>query len=375
MKLSLTALFVDKKWNDELGVTLRAIPGFDCHLSFNLKSEAGQIIFLDSKLPDLDEILDSLDRRGRAVFLVVDQDPGKGKVVSDYIPEQIEKDLVDDILVYPFKRVDVYSRLKHYQRILMWDEVGQLNDSFSQIVERFREDLKLAERLQKSRIPERFSDVPGFRFGSRFFAGTRAGGDHFDIAESRNRQSVSMVLSDSSTYGLSSAVLSVLMRVAMKVSVHEATSSQETVRRVYDELQMTLGETDELSLFYGTIKREDLKLNFVHLGNNRAYLMRDQKLEPLQPRGNSIKHGEAFDLKGQGTIQLQNADRIYLLSDGYEEILGDESSLRKVLLEKTSGDSVDSLNELALSIKNVIGDQLPSQDCSALVVDVDPMSS
>ena len=45
----------------------------------------------------------------------------------------------------------------------MWDEVHEINASFSEMIDQLRGDLKLAERLQKSKLPLRFTDLRGFK--------------------------------------------------------------------------------------------------------------------------------------------------------------------------------------------------------------------
>src|SRR5579885_535062 len=189
----------------------------------------GQIVFVDGSMSSLDDAIDSVDRRGRAVFLMVSE--------KELAPGALLEARVDDVLVHPFRPLEVQSKLRHYQQILMWDEVSRLNASFTEVIQELHEDLKLAERLQKSRLPQRFPDMKGMKVASRYAAGARSGGDHFDLAESKDGNTLSMVLTDSSSYGLSSAVLGALMRVANRISTEQARSSLSTVTQIREEIQ------------------------------------------------------------------------------------------------------------------------------------------
>src|SRR4051812_5689341 len=66
------------------GVTIRASQD---------ANELGQIVFVDAAMPKLRQTLQSLDRRGRAVFLLVPD--------GEDVPGELADGLVDDVLVSP----------------------------------------------------------------------------------------------------------------------------------------------------------------------------------------------------------------------------------------------------------------------------------
>src|SRR4051812_44873866 len=256
---------IEALWLAQLTEACRALPGEGPSLSA-ASGAVGEIVFIDAGVRGLDSRLADIDRRGRALFLIVGE--------ADGAPTPLLDGRVDDVLIHPFRPLEVQSKLRHYQQILMWDEVSRLNASVSEVIAELHDDLKLAERLQKGRLPQRFPDVRGFKITSRYAAGTRSGGDHFDLAESRDGQTLSMVLSDSSSYGLSSAVLGALMRVANKLSADASRSSVETVKRIREEVLATLKEKDKLSLFYGVLSRKDYRLRYMNLGTSFVFYAR-----------------------------------------------------------------------------------------------------
>src|SRR4051794_4795196 len=70
----------------------------------------GQVVFVDALTPDLEGALGRLDRRGRAVFLIVGE--------SALLPESLRTGAVDDALVHPFRPLEVLSCLRHFQQIM-----------------------------------------------------------------------------------------------------------------------------------------------------------------------------------------------------------------------------------------------------------------
>lgn len=332
--------------------------------------DEGHLIFIDAQVTGLNELLATIDRKRKAVFLIVHE--------KDATPEALLNGSVDDVLVFPFRPLEVQSKLRHYEHILLWDEVKSLNTSFSEIIESLKSDLQLAERLQKSKLPVRFPQIKGFRLANRYMAGMRSGGDHFDLAESTDRAQLSMVLSDSSSYGLSSAVLSVLMRVAMKLTFEEARSCADTVHRILDELRLALGEKDKLSLFYGVVSRRDFKLRFVNIGTSCAlHAKKGGEFQLLPSNGMAITSSliaalAPTQLEELG-MTLEPDDRLALISDGFVEMVGGIEPLKKILNELRAKEAVDSVNELVYRVKATFTDpdDMAAQDCTAVIFDVD----
>jgi serine phosphatase RsbU (regulator of sigma subunit) len=328
--------------------------------------ELGQVIFLDASWPGHEAALESLDRRGRAVFLIVPE--------GAEVPLALQSGKVDDVLVHPFRALEVLSKVRHYQQILNWEEVSRLNASFSELVTSLHEDLQLAERLQKGRLPMRFPELKGFRAHSRYLAGMRSGGDYFDIAESKDGSQLSIVLSDSSSYGLSSAVLSSLMRVSLKLSTEQSRSSVEMLRKIHEDLMSTLSPKDRLSMFYGVLFRRENRLRFVNLGSSCAfYAHGDEPFRQLASQAGPLVRDQGFPSVEEAELRLAPLDRLVLVSDGFIEAAGGAEPMCELLDGFRKRESVEALNELVYRVKSKFTepDDLPEQDCTALILDVD----
>ncbi|MCM2277794.1 MAG: SpoIIE family protein phosphatase [Oligoflexia bacterium] len=326
----------------------------------------GQVVFVDGGMPGLRDALERIERRGRALFLIVREEEG--------MPEALAEGRVDDVLIFPFRPLEVLGRVRQHQQATMWEEVTKLNTSFTEVIARLQEDLKLAERLQRNKLPARFPEVRGFRIASRYLAGMRSGGDHFDLAESRDGQQLSIVLSDSSSYGLSSAVLSVLMKVAMKLSAEETRSCRETVRKIHEELALTLGEKDRLSLFYGIVSRKDYRLRFLNLGNSCALLAPPKgEFAEVSSQGPLLTQKSGLPEGEESVLPLLPESRLALVSDGFVECLGGMPAVLEVLNRHRASEAVDCINELVFKVKERFTepDELPAQDCTAVLFDVE----
>jgi hypothetical protein len=378
MTLDLTIFADDIKSEETLGVELtRALKGVhDVRAHASSHSELGQVIFVqpsEKAHAYLTGLAGSEKRRGRAVFLVVPEGPEGPEGVTQ-IPEELEEGLVDDVLVYPFRKLEVISKIRIYEQLLMWNEVESMNASFSELMGQLKDDFKLAERLQKSNLPARFPEVRGFKISQRYLAGMKSGGDHFDLGESKDGGQLSIVLTDSSSYGLSSAVLSTLMRVTMKLSVEEVRSSSETVRRIQEELKATLTERDKLSLFYGVLSRKDYRLRYLNLGSSSAfYAPSGGHFSELKSGGAAITSSTTEISVQESEVTLEPSGRLALISDGFADVIGGADQVLALLNEFRSLDAKDALNEMVFRVKSqfVEDDDMPAQDCTGVIFDLD----
>jgi sigma-B regulation protein RsbU (phosphoserine phosphatase) len=330
--------------------------------------DAKHAVFVDGDMPafELVQVLANIDRAANGVFLVVHEDAA---VPSLWIEGQ-----VDDVLVRPLRTLEVLSRLRQYQQMLDVQELNELNAVYQETVLSLQSDLKLAERMQKSKLPFRFPDVRGFKVTSRYLAGTRSGGDYVDLGESRDGQQVAIVLTDSSSYRLSSALLDSLPRVMSQLSIEDTRSCITTARSIRDGVLQTLNEKDQLSLFYGVLSRKDYRLRFLNLGTSRIfYAGKEMPFTELGSQGAAIVRASGVRTETEGEVWLEPEGRLALLSDGFVEAAGGVAAVLALLNKHRSQPAVDSVNELAFLVKApLIGeDDLPSQDCTVIVFDVD----
>jgi hypothetical protein len=330
--------------------------------------EQGQILFFDSRLEGLESRLGQADRRSQAIVLVM--------LDGNEVPELLRDGKVDGVILAPFRKLELLGCVRLYEQVVMWQQVGELNSSLTTTLQNLSEDLRLAERLQKGCLPRRFPEVKNFQVMSRYLAGTASGGDYFDLAEAKDKKSISIILSNSSSYGLSSAVLGILMKVTLKLS-QEAGGNvlpSQVLKRVYDELLLVLGEKDQLSIFYGTITRNDLRLRYVHLGKSSAYFAPPgQGFKELPKQGGPICKGALTLDVMENEIDLIPEGRLAIISGGFDEVCGGNANVKDVLQRFRHKESVDTLNELVFKAKANIPPEkgMPDRDCSAVLFDVE----
>ena len=345
------------KWPSELKQILTQIAEIEVTKP---AEKPGSVVFVDGT-----SRVNTLNRRESYIVLVM-QD-------GEPLPAALVDGFVDDVVIYPFRPVELAAKLVQSQWRLAWSEVLTINQDFETTLEKLRDDLKVATRLQKSKLPVRFPDVPGFKVAYRYLAGMRSGGDHFDLAEGQKSGQLSAVLSDSSSYGLSSAFLATLMKVAVKLSSEEVRSSLETVKKIHEELALTLSDKDKLSLFYGVISRKDLKLRYLNLGSSCIFLAHKGNAFEELPSGQAITRTSGLSSLKQSEVQIIPGDRILMISDGFVDAAGGPAKIAGLVNRMKDETSEDLLNELVYLVKSKATDpeDLPEQDCTAVFLETD----
>jgi len=362
---------LEKQWAESIRPVLRELP----HIAVRERSQAtehGQIVFIDARHPNLDRVVGEIPREGRSLVLLHSE--------GEPLPAAFAEGRVDDLLLFPLRSLELLSKLRQHEQMRLWEQVSRMNEALGGVIDRLREDMAVAERLQKARLPVRFPEIKGFKVTSRYLAGMKSGGDYFDLAESSDGRQLALILTDSSSYGLSSAVVSGIVRVASRLSVEQSRSVRELVRAFYEELLVPLGPSDRLSLFYGVLSRKDYVLRYLNLGSSRAFHRTGGgKFAMLASQGGPLSQGSRHSLGGSVVLQeasvgLAPSDRLVLVSVGSLELPGGEAPARELLDRFAEKPAEDLLNELAFQMKSRLAnprEELPAQDSSALVFDVD----
>jgi hypothetical protein len=352
--------------------------------SFDRTGEAapwGELVILDgtsSQLPQwISRTTAKADRLGRATIVCLPEEAA--------LPEVYREGLVDGILVSPFRALEIQALLRFVIQAQAWAEVKRVAEETRHTLDQLREDMQLAERIQREHLPVRFPDVKGFKVRSRYFAGERSGGEHLELADSRDASQLLMLMTDSSSYGLSSAVISTIGRVAARIGLESLRSPGESGTILLNEIRHALKPRDQLSFFYGILSRKDFVLRYLSLGICPLFVRRQGgRFEPLASHGKAFASGGLLPLPtDQSEVSLGRSDRLVLLSDGFQRVIcgvtpseaPDPMSVAGWLDKKSqeSGDSESLLNELSYSLRSRITeeDALPPEDCTAAVFDVD----
>lgn len=355
-------------------------------LSSSAPVEEADVILLDQNKADLENVLNSLNRKKQWAILISEN--------PNLIPPQLANALVDDVLIYPFRTVEVVSKFKALEKLQEWKLLKELNLSFGGILKSLEDSYRLAERAQKAALPKKFPQVKGFKVVTRYFAGSASGGDYYDLFEMEGEsklKNLCLILSHSSTYRLSSAVMNAFSDATASYSKNNTQTEvdpAELVEKILSQLRPSMKEKDQLSLTLAVISRSQGKMTVVNFGENRIYYS-DRNTEPFSKLAfkEKLPKWNATQIQGVPlqtlTLSLANKGRLAFISHGFITCMGGkdlpelgEQAVKSVLNQFRAADAVDTLNELAFQTKSNIPLEtgLPAQDCTAVIIDIDSLN-
>lgn len=330
--------------------------------------------------------LEEQSKSCRYIFLAQDVDPPQSvisdphtlwiRIASEYEnPAQLRP--LDDLVVCPEKFIarkqDLLGRLAIFEKHL---ELKTVSEQIFKSIGDFESDLQFATKLQKSKLPVRFPSSKGIKFFHRYLAGMASGGDHFDLAESKDGQTLTLFMMNTNRHGLAAATLSALAQLGVRLSANQITSPSHVATELCQELSKWMNPKDKISLFYATLSRKDLTLKYVARGDVSIRVGQAEHWTQLYGPGEKPAIAIASDGStsvtrfDERTFLLAPGDRLSILSSGFTQ------AGERVQKLTSEADPQDYLNDLVYQIKKSIAETdddlgMPERDCSALVMEVD----
>ncbi len=353
---------VEGVWKSELKTILGTILGEGGARVFPVRESVSDLILIDAKRKNWQQWASDFDRDGKSLVLVL-QD-------TDALPQSEAMSLVDDLILSPFHAAALMSVLKHHHE----------RKGTQELILESREALKELDaanavlgKIVETKTPKRFTGIKGIDVMSKHLAGLKPGGDYFDLFESDHKDHVNFLLVDSSSYGISAALLGMILSSSAKIGSSVQTSSSHWVRTIFEEISTALGEAGHFSVFFGRLNRRDFSLHYQMYGSVEAFVVdREGVSRKLEKHGLAISNQSRPVSDRESVLQLQPKDRIVLLSDGFVGGAGGEHRLNRLFADQSNQNPFALVNELAFQIKSKLspGETFPGEDCTAIVIDI-----
>ncbi len=343
-------------WIQEIKKHQKMVGGALGNGVYSSQETLGEIWLVDAKKAGWQSWLENQDRIGRTYLLVIED--------HELLPDTRDLKWVDDLIVVPFRLAELLSKYRaHFQRqesMLTELELDKTNE--------------VLERILAAKTPRRFTGLKGIRVSSKHLSGLKPGGDYFDLFESDKKDYVNILLADSSSYGLSSVLLGMVLSNSARIANDSQLRSSDWIQSIYADIKTALGEKESLSLFFGRLNRKDFTLHYQLFGSIEAFqISQNGECKSFEKHGKKITSTEAPIHHEESVVVLNPKDRLVLLSDGFVNGVGGETYLNQVFQKQMEKDPFLLVNELSYRIKAklVDGETFPGEDCSAIVMDIE----
>lgn len=317
--------------------------------------EKPDLIILDIKMPVMSgtKVLEILRNESPDIPIIVVS--GTGLIQDCIIALQ---NGAQDFIIKPIINMSLF--LHQIKKVLSNSRIKKENKQYQRNLEntlrQIQADEEMGKRIQMKLLPEKNLTIQDFSLTYHFMPSMCLSGDFVDYMVIDNKYIV-LYSADVSGHGVSSALITVLLKVFMKMHFNNFVNLKiDTIIRP-DELLFQLNKhlisenlDKHITMFYSVLDIENSVLNFSYAGQFPfPFLWQEGRCEVVACKGYPIGlfHDAKYTLYSK---KLKERFRISIFSDGVIELLEHQTNHEKIEFLKTlDTDSglINFVNELS----------------------------
>jgi serine phosphatase RsbU (regulator of sigma subunit)/putative methionine-R-sulfoxide reductase with GAF domain len=185
--------------------------------------------------------------------------------------------------------------------------------------ESVRREIQLAQEIQKTFLPEKLPQIPGWEIGVRWRPAMQVGGDFYD-AIPIDRMHLGLVIADVSDKGLPAALTMTVARTLIHAAAQSARSPAKTLEQVNRMLLQSSNQGLFVTVFYAILNLVTGQLEYTNAGHNLPLLLRRNKNQVVWLEKGSMPLGvDAGLVLEDKTLQIRPGDHLVMYTDGVTE--------------------------------------------------------
>ena len=270
------------------------------------------------------------------------------------------------------------------------DEIGTLAQTFNQMTtelknaqiellekERMKQELQIAEEIQKSLLPTGKPDIKGFQLGSLYQASFEVGGDYYDFIPLKD-SNYGLALGDVSGKGVPAALVMAITRTILRSQALNSMSTAEVLRSTNSILYEQVQRGVFVTMFYLVLNPSNNEITASCAGHNPALIIRGGgAVEWLKPSGSVLGFvsSKLFDPRIQEVkVKLLKDDLLLIYSDGVTEAMNEkneefgENRLLYVTLNASKEEPQKILEKIRTEIDVFRGEKPQHDDITMVVI-------
>ncbi|NBX76951.1 MAG: hypothetical protein EBQ92_10390 [Proteobacteria bacterium] len=259
------------------------------------------------------------------------------------LPFVLLADAWEEQLAFVLPSVLLFLELKRSNQ-KQQEDIAILAKQTDDLLFRFQHDLELATKVHHQLLPPSDLQIPGVSVTSKYLPAAGLGGDYFDVFELHDKKHLAVLVADSQTHGMASALLSSLLKVRLDELKESGPFAQNLMNHLNREIyQIHQSKLPGLDLVFGVLDRTTLTLEYASAGTLRPLLWAYPHFSELPCASNpplgilpSHQYTTSF-------AQLRPGDLLFFHTNGLEAIFESKGeSFRSELANLfTSGKKMD----------------------------------
>jgi phosphoserine phosphatase RsbU/P len=243
--------------------------------------------------------------------------------------------------------------------------------------QRLEEELSVAREIQSSLLPKKLPQSGWFRAAGSSLPSHQVGGDCYDLKQI-NADCWSVLVTDVSGKGVSSALLASLLQGAFLASAEGADRIEELMARVNHFLNERAEGEKYATAFYCTVNHDGV-LRWANAGHCEPYLVRNTgELITLASTGMPLGMLDtaSYEVK---EVRLLPGDKVVAYSDGMSEAENLDGKffetwrMTEIIKEHPEVSCQQLLRRLMAAVESFTGDAVQNDDITAVVIEYQPI--
>lgn len=274
------------------------------------------------------------------------------------------------------KKLEQELASKSLETQLYRKQLAQANAQIEKLIFQVSEEIKFASAIQKLISPTEIPNISGFEISTKYLAGSRSGGDYFDIFEHEDKLKFGILLASCSGYTMSALLLSILMKLSGQVEAKRGLAPEEFLKILSQEMRQQMSDKDKANVFYACIDKRDFSFTYSGLGNIKVLHQifgRESLIEIQGDPGPIMSKQCSAPIASK--IKLNSKDRLVMVSDGVlrtENKDGEEWGMKGLqdAIRSAPKTGVHELrNEIIFRIQQFSGSKEPVRDLTVIVLE------
>ena len=187
--------------------------------------------------------------------------------------------------------------------------------------ERVAQELKVAQGIQTSFLPEVCPRLPGFDIAAYWQSAREVGGDFYDFIPLPDGR-MGLVIADVSDKGVPAALFMALCRALIRASAVASPTPGEALRRANELILADASSGMFVTLLYGILDPISRKLTYVNAGHNPPVLSRREEVLSLRAKGIALGVIEDVELE-EREVELSEGDMVVFYTDGVTDAINE----------------------------------------------------
>jgi len=250
------------------------------------------------------------------------------------------------------------------------------------VKQRMEEELKTAQSIQSTLLPESLPEIETLEFGAYYLAQTESGGDYYDFIDLENG-SLGIAMADVSGHGVGAGMVMGMTRTLLHTYCQKTDDSKKIFESINKYLYENTASNYFVTMFYSILNLSTLKMKFTSAGHSPGVILRDKKLMELPAGGIALgatSNTTMSPLTEKKEVQLQKGDYFIQYTDGVDEAMDAKNNefgvdrFHKALLDNYGKHPQQMIESVINTLNKFTGNVQQHDDITMIIIRIKSVS-